>query len=118
MHAKHETNHIKSQQSNNNNHREQAENATHRCNCCVKETCPVDKKCQTLGIIFQVTVTRQDNSKNESYVGLTTKHLRQDTMAIQTASETITVTATAYRLQQQSTADGNDILYSLILYIL
>ena len=38
---------------------------------CVCLTCPVDGQCQTKSIIYQSTVTRHDNNKEETYVGLT-----------------------------------------------
>ena len=44
---------------------------TNNCNCRVKEACPVDQKCQTSSIIYQATVTRHDNNKDKSYIGLT-----------------------------------------------
>ena len=47
------------------------ENTTNNCNCRVKEKCPVDKKCQTSSLIYQATVTRHDNNKDETYIGLT-----------------------------------------------
>ena len=70
MHAKHETNHIKSQQKimNKDNN---TESKTNNCNCCIKEACPVNQKCQTSSLIYQATVTRHYNNKDESYIGLT-----------------------------------------------
>ena len=68
MHAKHKTsNHIKTILTKESN----TENTTNNCNCRVKETYPVDKKCQTSGLIFQATVTQHDNNKDETYIGLT-----------------------------------------------
>ena len=32
---------------------------------------PVNQKCQTSSLIYQATVTRHDNNKEESYIGLT-----------------------------------------------
>ena len=40
-------------------------------NCYVKETCPVDEKCQTSSLIYQASVTQHDNNKDESYIELT-----------------------------------------------
>ena len=40
------------------------------CNCRGK-ICPLDGKCLTSSIIYQATVTRQDNDKSETYIGLT-----------------------------------------------
>ena len=45
--------------------------ATNNCNCHIKETCLVDYKCQTSGVIYHATVTRQNSNKYESYVGPT-----------------------------------------------
>lgn len=42
------------------------------CNCRAKDECPLDGKCQQVkGVIYQATVTRQDNQKEETYIGLT-----------------------------------------------
>ena len=41
------------------------------CNCRKNKTCPLDGQCQTESIIYQATVTRHDNNKEETYVGLT-----------------------------------------------
>ena len=41
------------------------------CNCRKSEECPLQNKCQTKGIIYQATVTRQDNMTVETYIGLT-----------------------------------------------
>ena len=47
------------------------ENTTNNYNCRGKETCPVDKKCQTPSLIYQATVTQHENNKDETYIGLT-----------------------------------------------
>ena len=41
------------------------------CNCPKKKKCPLDRKCLTKGVIYQATVTRKDNNKEETYIGLT-----------------------------------------------
>ena len=41
------------------------------CNCRQKDSCPLSGKCQTKGLVYQATVTRKDNTKQETYVGLT-----------------------------------------------
>ena len=41
------------------------------CNCRQKNTCPLNGKCQVEGIVFQATVTREDDKGRETYVGLT-----------------------------------------------
>ena len=58
--------------TNNIAHRTQnTESKTNNCNCRIKEACPVNQKCQTSSLIYQATVTRHDNNKEESYIGLT-----------------------------------------------
>jgi len=42
----------------------------HRCNCRNKESCPLPGKCTTPCVIYQATVTRNDNGNNQTYVGL------------------------------------------------
>ena len=42
-----------------------------KCNCRQIETCPLDGQCLNSGIIYQATVTREDNKKEENYIGLT-----------------------------------------------
>ena len=39
--------------------------------CRQKNTCPLSRKCQTEGIVYQATVTREDNMEQETYVVLT-----------------------------------------------
>ena len=51
MHAKHETNHIKSQQTILNTD-SNTEGRTDGCNCRIKEACPVNHKCQTSSLIY------------------------------------------------------------------
>ena len=41
------------------------------CNCRNKEMCPLNGKCRAKGIIYQAKVTRNDNLKEETYIGLT-----------------------------------------------
>jgi hypothetical protein len=41
------------------------------CNCRDKTLCPLNKQCLTSGLIYQATVTRQDNNRQETYIGLT-----------------------------------------------
>ena len=42
-----------------------------RCNCRQTETCPLDCQCLNSSTIYQATVTRQDNKKEENCIGLT-----------------------------------------------
>ena len=49
----------------------QAENTQILCNCRANRQCPLDGKCLTSGIIYQATVTREDNTNIENYIGLT-----------------------------------------------
>jgi hypothetical protein len=47
-------------------------NATAReCNCRNKLECPLAGKCLTESVVYQATVTRMDNSEQDTYVGLT-----------------------------------------------
>ena len=41
------------------------------CNCRNATDCPLEGKCLITGTIYQATVTRQDNNKEETYIGLT-----------------------------------------------
>ena len=47
-----------------------------KCNCRNKDTCPLEGECLTQSIIYQATVKRQDNNKEETYVGLTEKEFK------------------------------------------
>ena len=56
------------------------------CNCQQPNACPVDGKClnEAEGIVYQAIVTREDNSDENSYVGLTegklkTRHTNHNT---------------------------------------
>ncbi len=40
------------------------------CNCRVSSSCPPKGKCLTPSVIYQATVTRQDNLQKETYIGL------------------------------------------------
>ena len=61
------SNHNKTILNKDNN----TESNTNNCNSRMKEACPVSQKCQTSSLIYQAAVTRHDNNKEESYVGLT-----------------------------------------------
>ena len=41
------------------------------CNCRQKNTCPLNRNCLQSSVVYQATVTRQDNNITETYVGLT-----------------------------------------------
>ena len=41
------------------------------CNCRQNKTCPLNGKYLSSGIVYHATVTRQDNGKEETYIGLT-----------------------------------------------
>ena len=41
------------------------------CNCRRGTTCPLNGKCQQKGVIYQATVTRNDDNKKDTYIGLT-----------------------------------------------
>ena len=49
----------------------ETQNENKNCNCRNPETCPLDEHCLVTGVIYQATVTRLDNDKEETYVGLT-----------------------------------------------
>jgi hypothetical protein len=40
------------------------------CNCRNKTDCPLNNKCLERSMIYQATVTRQDNGPTETYIGL------------------------------------------------
>jgi hypothetical protein len=42
-----------------------------KCNCRRPENCPLDGKCTASSVIYQATVTRDDNRAIQTYVGLT-----------------------------------------------
>ena len=42
-----------------------------KCNCVQERTCQLDWNCSTSCIIYQATVTREGNSKEETRTGLT-----------------------------------------------
>jgi hypothetical protein len=42
-----------------------------QCNCRKNQPCPLEGNCLTSEVIYQATITRQDNSKEETYIGLT-----------------------------------------------
>ena len=41
------------------------------CNCRQKNTCPLDRNCLQSSVIYQATVTHNDNNTTETYIGLT-----------------------------------------------
>ncbi len=41
------------------------------CNCRKKEACPLAGKCQSQGVVYQATVTREDNQEQQTYIGIT-----------------------------------------------
>ena len=41
------------------------------CNCRNPKECPIREGCLTPSVVYQATVTRQDNNKTETYIGLT-----------------------------------------------
>ena len=47
------------------------------CNCQGgPDTCPVDEKCQMQGVVYQATVSREDNNTTETYTGLTARRFK------------------------------------------
>ncbi len=57
--------------NNNNNNTTSTTKDNKTCNCRRKDTCPLNGNCLQKSVIYQATVTRQDNNTTESYVGLT-----------------------------------------------
>ena len=49
----------------------QNDKAQKDCNCRDKQKCPLNNKCQTSSVIYQATVTMEDNNSSETYIGLT-----------------------------------------------
>ncbi len=47
------------------------ENTEKECNCRQKESCPLPGKCLIESVVYQATVTREDNQQKETYVGHT-----------------------------------------------
>ncbi len=45
------------------------ENTEKECNCCQKVSCPLHGKCLIESIVYQATVTREDNQQKETYRG-------------------------------------------------
>ena len=48
-----------------------SDNSVKNCNCREPKSCPLENKCLANSVIYQATVSRHDNNKTESYVGLT-----------------------------------------------
>ena len=44
---------------------------TPECNCRMQNSCPLNGKCLTTELVYQATVTRNDNQQEETYIGLT-----------------------------------------------
>ena len=65
--------HNKSILKKNNEH---ISNTEKTCNCRRKAECPLEGNCLTKGVIYQATVTRVDNNKEETYVGLTENNFK------------------------------------------
>ena len=41
------------------------------CNCRKQKSCPLNGKCLTIELVYQATITRNDNQQEETYIGLT-----------------------------------------------
>ena len=52
-------------------------NQTRNCSCRNREECPLQGQCLTRSIVYQATVTRADNNRTESYVGITANDFKQ-----------------------------------------
>lgn len=53
------------------------ENPKPKCNCRKSDECPLKGECRTAGVIYQARVTRHDNSKQETYIGLTENEFKK-----------------------------------------
>ena len=53
------------------NNETRSDPTTQDCNCRQKKACPLSGKSQTEGVVYQATVTREDNYEEKTYVGLT-----------------------------------------------
>ena len=49
----------------------QPSNMTAECNCRVKDSCPLQGKCQTENVVYLAQVTNRKNSERKCYIGLT-----------------------------------------------
>ena len=49
----------------------QPSNTTAECNCRVKDSCPLQGKCQTENVVYLAQVTNTKNSERKCYIGLT-----------------------------------------------
>ena len=48
------------------------------CNCRQKNVCPLNGNCLESSVVYQATVTRNDNNTAETYIGLTEKRLQDE----------------------------------------
>ena len=65
------------------------ENTEKECNCRQKECCPLPSKCLVESVVYQATVTREDNQQRETYTSDTQRvHLKHDTTTTQARSGT------------------------------
>ena len=46
------------------------ENIPPHCNCRDKSSCPVPGRCATTNVVYQATVTREDQGTSTTYTGL------------------------------------------------
>ena len=52
--------------------------ATKTSNCRKKDACPLAGKCLTKSLVYQATVKREDNTQQETYIGLTENSFKHD----------------------------------------
>ena len=53
------------------NNNKPKQNAQDTCNCRKDRQCPLEGNCLISSVIYQATVTRKDNLRDETYIGLT-----------------------------------------------
>jgi hypothetical protein len=57
--------------SNKTKNQTEETETTKSCNCRNRDQCPLEQNCLTPSVVYQATVTRDDNKKEETYIGLT-----------------------------------------------
>ena len=57
------------------------------CNCRKPADCPLNGQCLTKSVIYQATVTTEDDGSKETYIGLTKNVLKSDSTATRRLSD-------------------------------
>jgi hypothetical protein len=50
---------------------ERSKSEAKQCNCRKKEECPVAERCKSKSVIYEATVTTNDGTPDQTYIGLT-----------------------------------------------